>query len=163
MTRKHGVLLVMGILLALGIRLLTLSDPAPALTPPAPPLTLLGERTPAAGMVDDPAAVELGTRFAVAQDGVITGLRFYKGGAAAGESHLGTLWDDQGRIVAEVSTNQESQSGWQVARHATPILLRGDGEQPYFERQQIEHEIVTLFVPLSGCEHIWPQLRTFLE
>src|SRR5690606_21834679 len=51
-----------------------------------------------------------------------------------------------------------SRSGWQVARHATPILLRGDGEQQYFERQQIEHEIVTLFVPLSGREHIWPQL-----
>jgi len=56
-----------------------------------------------------------------------------------------------------------SRSGWQVARHATAILLRGDGEQQYFERQQLDHEVVTLFIPLRGREHIWPQLRTFLE
>lgn len=53
--------------------------------------------------------------------------------------------------------------GWQVARHGTPLLLRGASERPYFERQQLERETVTLFIPLSGREHIWPQLRTFLE
>jgi len=76
-------------------------------------------------------------------------------------SALVPLW--QSGLSVPAVLRQLSRSGWQVARHATPILLRSDGERPYFERQQLEHETITLFIPLSGREHIWPQLRTFLE
>ena len=76
-------------------------------------------------------------------------------------SSLVPLW--QSALTVPTLLRQLGRSGWQVARHATPILLRSDGERPYFERQQLDRETITLFVPLSGREHIWPQLRTFLE
>jgi hypothetical protein len=60
--------------------------------------------------------------FQVAQDGYITGLRFYKGAGNTG-THVGHLWDAAGNLLATVTFSGETATGWQQATFATPVAV----------------------------------------
>jgi hypothetical protein len=71
---------------------------------------------------DDASAVELGVRFVADADGLVKGIRFYKGITNTG-THTGTLWDAQGRPLARVTFTDESTTGWQTALFAAPVAV----------------------------------------
>ncbi|HLZ39273.1 MAG TPA: DUF4082 domain-containing protein [Mycobacteriales bacterium] len=77
---------------------------------------------PDVASADDTSAVELGVRFVAEADGVVKGIRFYKGIANTG-THTGRLWDAQGRPLAGVTFTDETTTGWQTALFATPVAV----------------------------------------
>jgi len=79
--------------------------------------------TPAVPVVTDPTALELGVRFRSEIDGVITGVRFYKGGTANSGPHTGSLWTNSGSLLANVAFTNETASGWQQASFGTPVPI----------------------------------------
>lgn len=56
-----------------------------------------------------------------------------------------------------------ARTGWEIRKQPEPILFRGGQRAGYFDRQELAREVVTLFIPLSGREHTWRELRAFLE
>jgi hypothetical protein len=74
-------------------------------------------------VANDGAAVELGLKFRSDRDGVITGVRFYKGSAANGGEHLGRLWTSGGMLLGSVVFSNETASGWQQALFQNPIPI----------------------------------------
>ena len=67
--------------------------------------------------------MELGLKFRSEVDGLITGVRFYKGGAANGGPHVGHLWTGAGTLLGSVVFSNEKVSGWQQAFFLTPIQI----------------------------------------
>ena len=78
---------------------------------------------PAQPADSDTRSVELGTSFRTSQAGAVTGIRFYKHPENTGR-HTGRLWDDRGRLLTSVTFDNESASGWQAARLASPVALQ---------------------------------------
>jgi hypothetical protein len=76
-------------------------------------------------IVDDmtPNGVELGMKFRSNTDGIITGVRFYKGGPQNGGSHMGHLWTGAGTPLRAVEFPGESASGWQQGIFQTPAPI----------------------------------------
>lgn len=70
----------------------------------------------------DARPVELGLRFKATAAGSVTGVRFYKDRRNTG-THLGRLWDTQGRQLANATFTNESASGWQTVTFAKPVAL----------------------------------------
>jgi hypothetical protein len=64
--------------------------------------------------------VELGVRFRAAQNGYITGIRYYKPSVTTG-THVGTLWTGTGTKLATINFTGESASGWQQATFTNPV------------------------------------------
>jgi hypothetical protein len=81
--------------------------------------------TPAIPVFNDtePNGVELGLKFRSDTDGVITGVRFYKGGLQNGGMHAGHLWTITGTLLRAVVFSGESESGWQQATFQTPVPI----------------------------------------
>ncbi|WP_338279354.1 DUF4082 domain-containing protein [Corallococcus caeni] len=103
----------------------------PEATAAAQPL-LTGERSllgttalPAVAAADDSGAVELGVRFRSDAPGRIMGVRFYKGAGNTG-THTGSLWTASGALLATVTFQNETASGWQEARFTTPVTIAAD-------------------------------------
>lgn len=67
----------------------------------------------------DGNAVTVGTRFSVDTDGVLTGMRYFRGTAAA-QSDGGTLYSASGAVLAQVSFPSDG-SGWQNAEFTAPV------------------------------------------
>lgn len=80
------------------------------------------ETTPANLSANDLNAVELGVRFRAATSGTITAIRFYKAADNTG-THVGNLWTNAGELLATVTFQNESASGWQQATLATPVAI----------------------------------------
>ncbi len=59
-------------------------------------------------------------RFQADQDGFIKALRFYKGPANTG-IHVGSLWQADGTLLAGVTFQNETASGWQEQALASPV------------------------------------------
>ena len=78
--------------------------------------------TPKNASVNDPNAVELGVKFQSDQDGLISGIRFYKGGTNTG-THVGSLWTTSGTLLAQATFSNESASGWQQVNFANPVAI----------------------------------------
>jgi hypothetical protein len=53
----------------------------------------------------------------------VTGVRFYKGGAANGGTHIGNLWAADGTKLASATFTGETASGWQEVNFATPVSI----------------------------------------
>ena len=68
--------------------------------------------------------IELGVRFRADQNGYIKALRFYKGALNTG-THVGSLWADDGTLLAQVTFQNETASGWQEQELATPVAIVG--------------------------------------
>ena len=86
------------------------------------PCTIWSPSDVPAMMEVDPNAIEVGTRFRAATDGVITGIRFYKYAQNTG-THTGNLWTNAGVKLGTVTFANETASGWQQANFATPIAI----------------------------------------
>jgi hypothetical protein len=56
--------------------------------------------------------VNLGVRFQSSFAGTISGVRFYKASANVG-THVGSLYDDAGNLLAQATFTHETASGWQ--------------------------------------------------
>src|SRR5664279_4949696 len=70
----------------------------------------------------DSNAVEVGIKFRADNDGVVTGLRFYKAIGNTG-THIGHLWTSNGTLLATATFTGESGSGWQQVQLATPVTV----------------------------------------
>lgn len=72
-----------------------------------------------------PPDVELGVKFRSDVDGVITGIRFYKGTSNTG-THTGSLWTAGGTLLGTATFTSETASGWQEVRFGSPIAISAD-------------------------------------
>lgn len=70
----------------------------------------------------DPDSVELGMKFQADQDGYITALRFYKGPSNTG-THGGSLWSTHGTLLAQVTFQNETATGWQKQALISPVAV----------------------------------------
>jgi hypothetical protein len=77
---------------------------------------------PATLTVNDPNAVELGVKFTASVNGMITGLRFYKGPQNTGP-HIADLWSSDGTLLASATFTNETSSGWQEVNFSGPVLI----------------------------------------
>ena len=91
--------------------------------PSSPQLTLFGSLLPAVpSETGDTSSIELGTAFSVSAEGSATGVRFYKGAGNTG-THVGSLWNDAGEKLAQVTFAGETPTGWQTASFSAPVAL----------------------------------------
>lgn len=72
--------------------------------------------------VNDPSSVELGVKFTADANGLITGLRFYKGPQNTGP-HVADLWSSDGTLLATASFGTETASGWQQVNFSSPVAI----------------------------------------
>lgn len=72
--------------------------------------------------VNDASAVELGVKFTASTNGVITGLRFYKGPQNTG-THVADLWSSSGTLLATATFSNETASGWQQVTFSNPVTI----------------------------------------
>jgi RHS repeat-associated protein len=79
--------------------------------------------TPGTPLGSDGQAVELGLKFRSDISGFIAGVRFYKGGAANGGTHVGHLWASDGTLLSSVTFANETASGWQQALFQNPVPI----------------------------------------
>ena len=87
------------------------------------PCTLFpASATPAVLDDSDATGIELGTRFTADHDGLITGIRFYKGPTNTG-THVGNLWSSTGTLLATGVFNSETASGWQELDFSNSIAV----------------------------------------
>lgn len=77
---------------------------------------------PATVSYSDARSVELGVKFQVSQEGAVSGVRFYKGSQNTG-THIGNLWSSTGQLLARATFVNETDSGWQEVRFATPVQV----------------------------------------
>jgi hypothetical protein len=80
---------------------------------------------PGLASANDPNAIELGVRFRSDFDGVITGIRFYKGVSNTG-THIGNLWTNDGTLLGTAVFANETASGWQEVTFAQPIFIQAN-------------------------------------
>ena len=78
--------------------------------------------TPANPSDPDFNSVELGVRFQADTDGYITGIRFYKGPENTG-THVGSLWDAAGNLLATATFANETAQGWQQVNFNAPVPI----------------------------------------
>ncbi|WP_426734695.1 DUF4082 domain-containing protein [Glutamicibacter sp. 2E12] len=91
------------------------------------PYSAYGQFTPQTPDSGDGSSVELGLRFTAANDGYITGVRFYKSKANTG-THTGTLWNLNGTALATATFSNESAEGWQTAMFSNPVEVQAGQE-----------------------------------
>jgi hypothetical protein len=84
------------------------------------PHSLFGSATPANPATSDSSGIELGVRVTPQTDGVINGIRFYKGTGNTG-THTGTLWSNTGVQLATGTFTTETGSGWQTLTFGSPV------------------------------------------
>jgi hypothetical protein len=70
----------------------------------------------------DTSSYELGMAFYSAQSGSVEALRFYKDSADNG-SHVGSLRDNDGNLLAQVTFTNETTSGWQQQALSTSVPI----------------------------------------
>ncbi|MEQ4717338.1 DUF4082 domain-containing protein [Nonomuraea sp. B19D2] len=87
------------------------------------PCTLWPDTTvPAVVNYNDSRPVELGVKFQATQEGAISGIRFFKGNLSTG-THIGNLWSSTGQLLASATFTNETASGWQQVKFATPVQV----------------------------------------
>jgi hypothetical protein len=91
-------------------------------TQPTCPCTIWSASTTPAYITGDSQPVELGVKFRSDVNGVITGVRFYKGATNTG-THVGNLWTSTGTRLASATFANETASGWQQVTFATPVAV----------------------------------------
>src|SRR5262249_18058325 len=70
--------------------------------------------------------VELGVRFRSDVPGVVTGIRFYKGGVNDNGSHTGSLWTNGGQVLATGTFTNETALGWQQLNFSSPVAINAN-------------------------------------
>ncbi|WP_312182150.1 DUF4082 domain-containing protein [Arthrobacter sp.] len=82
---------------------------------------------PAVAQVADGRPVVLGTAFRSSADGLVSGIRFFKGAGNTG-THTGKLFAADGSVLASATFSSESSSGWQSVNFDEPVPIRGGNE-----------------------------------
>ncbi len=101
----------------------TAATPTRTPSPSAGAATIWGPTAVPANAADPEAVpVELGVKFTSDVNGLITGIRFYKGATNTG-THSGTLWRSNGQRLATATFSGETASGWQQVNFATPVAI----------------------------------------
>ncbi|MGN6283976.1 MAG: DUF4082 domain-containing protein [Afipia sp.] len=74
--------------------------------------------------LSDPDAVQvnLGVKFVASSNGMITGIKYYKGANDSG-THTGTLWSSTGSVLATATFTNETSSGWQTVTFSNPVAV----------------------------------------
>ena len=88
--------------------------------PPDCPCTIFGSAVPP--LTNDSGDYELGVRFQSSVDGVVSGVRFYKGAANTG-THVGRIWTEGGALLATATFVGETATGWQQVTFNTPVAI----------------------------------------
>ena len=70
----------------------------------------------------DGSAIELGVKFTSSQNGLISGIRFYKSAANTG-THIGNLWTSSGTLLASATFTGETASGWQQVNFNSAVAI----------------------------------------
>ncbi|MFI8824831.1 DUF4082 domain-containing protein [Streptomyces sp. NPDC053431] len=73
----------------------------------------------------DGSSVELGVKVRSSVPGTITGVRFYKSSANTG-THKGSLWSSTGQLLATGTFANETASGWQELKFASPVPVKAN-------------------------------------
>jgi PKD repeat protein len=81
--------------------------------------------TPKVAADPDRGAVELGVKFKVDRDGMVTGVRYYKSSTNTG-THVGSLWTSSGVLLARATFSNESTSGWQQVNFSKPVAIKAN-------------------------------------
>lgn len=68
---------------------------------------------------------EYGLRFKTSAPGRVTKIRYYKPSGESGV-HTGNIWSSAGALLASASFINETDSGWQEAILATPVIVSSD-------------------------------------
>ncbi|GAB3911543.1 hypothetical protein GCM10029964_117710 [Kibdelosporangium lantanae] len=88
------------------------------------PCSLFSSATvPTVPAENDGGSYEMGVRFSTSADGLVTGVRFYKGTGNTG-THTGTLWTNTGVQLATGTFTGETATGWQTLTFATPVAVQ---------------------------------------
>jgi hypothetical protein len=107
--------------LAVFVPLVVLVPLAPSHAATTCPCTIWARSaTPQVRTVPDARAIELGVRFSSDTDGVISGIRFFKGAQNTG-THTGSLWSSTGTRLATATFSNETASGWQQVDFESPV------------------------------------------
>jgi Domain of unknown function (DUF4082)/Bacterial Ig domain/Cadherin-like domain len=77
---------------------------------------------PSVVTANDPSSVELGVKFTASANGLISGLRFYKGPQNTGP-HVADLWTSTGTLLATATFSNETSSGWQQVNFSNPVAV----------------------------------------
>jgi len=80
---------------------------------------------PAVPAHPDRQGVTLGVKFRAATNGTVTGVRFYKGPQNTG-THVGSLWESDGTLLASATFTDETATGWQQVGFSTPVAITAD-------------------------------------
>jgi Domain of unknown function (DUF4082)/Fibronectin type III domain len=70
----------------------------------------------------DTQSGELGVKFTADTNGSVVGIRFYKAATNTG-THIGNLWSATGTRLASATFANETATGWQTVRFATPVAV----------------------------------------
>jgi hypothetical protein len=81
------------------------------------------DATPAVTDSGDGGSVELGVKLQVSAAGTVEGVRFYKSATNTG-THVGRLYGSDGAVLAAVTFESETPSGWQYAAFASPVAVQ---------------------------------------
>lgn len=84
--------------------------------------SLLTGATPTNNNVTDNTSYEMGVKVKSTVNGKISAVRYYKSPSETG-SHTGRVWSSSGQLLATVTFTNETASGWQEARLATPLTV----------------------------------------
>jgi hypothetical protein len=97
------------------------SAPSNAVTPVTQD-TIFGGSTPAIVDSGDGRSVELGVKFSSEVAGSVTGIRFYKATTNTG-THIGSLWNATGTLLASATFTSETASGWQQVNFSKQVAI----------------------------------------
>ncbi|HEV8348412.1 MAG TPA: DUF4082 domain-containing protein [Vicinamibacterales bacterium] len=89
---------------------------------PTCPCSIWSATATPANITGDSQPVELGVKLRSDVNGVITGVRFYKGATNTG-THVGHLWNMAGTLLASATFTNETASGWQQVTFASPVAI----------------------------------------
>ncbi|MBW3607640.1 MAG: DUF4082 domain-containing protein [Actinobacteria bacterium] len=78
--------------------------------------------TPATVDSGDNGGVNLGVKFTSDVAGTVAGVRFYKSALNTG-THVGSLWTENGTLLAQATFSGETPSGWQTVAFSTPVAI----------------------------------------
>jgi endonuclease/exonuclease/phosphatase family metal-dependent hydrolase len=84
--------------------------------------TLLGLRTPNRAVEQDSRAVGLGVQLRFARNGLVHGLRFYRG-ARNPNGYRVALWSSGGQLLASEQVTDGTVPGWQEVTLSTPVAV----------------------------------------
>ncbi len=115
------------------------------------PCTFFGQAFSGNPSDPDKVAAEVGIRFTSDIDAKVVGIRFYRGIENIGP-HTANLWSASGERLATGLFTDETESGWQTMRFATPVPITANTTYVASYRTESGHYASTgsfFFVPFD--------------